>query len=171
MSAMEKRFKIAVLLAVAPILCVSAAEAQQRASRDEFPFSIMTPEPGARRATPRAERRPPAPEARPAAQQKAVKRQVRRGSSTVSTIPTYRSPLTPLGTVRPMPTAPSLAYPASPPAPVPGTVGVGSVPAVTPPRPAGQGFQDRAGSCIASGSAQGVGPGQIGSFTQSCVNR
>jgi hypothetical protein len=168
---MNHRLNIIALFAIAPTLFVSTAEAQQRANRDEFPFSIMTPEPGTRRAAPRAQRQPPPPEARPAAQQTTAKRRVRRGSSTFSTIPTYRSPLTPLGTVRPMPTAPSMAHPASPSAPVPGTVGVGSVPAVTPPRPTGQGFQDRAGNCIASGTAQGVGPGQIGSFTQNCVNR
>jgi hypothetical protein len=99
------------------------------------------------------------------------RRVVRRGSSTYSTIPTYRSPLTPLGTVQPMPTAPSMAYPSSPAAPVPGISGVGGAPAIAPSRPAGQTFQDRATNCIASGTAQGVGPGQIGSFTQSCVNR
>jgi hypothetical protein len=168
---MTNRFKVVALLAISLTFSVSAAEAQRSANRDEFPFSIMTPEPGARRAAPRAQRQAPPSEARPAVQQTAAKRRVRRGSSTFSTIPTYRSPLTPLGTVRPMPTAPSMAYPASPSAPVPGTTGVGGVPAVTPPRPAGQGFQDRAGGCIASGTAQGVGPGQIGSFTQSCVNR
>lgn len=168
---MSNRFNIVALTAITLVVPGLAAQAQQRVNRDEFPFSIMTPEPGARRAAPRAERRPPPSEARPEVQQKTAKRRVRRGSSTVSTIPTYRSPLTPLGTVRPMPTAPSMAHPASPSTPVPGTIGVGSVPAVTPPRPAGQGFQDRAGNCIASGTAQGVGPGQIGSFTQNCVNR
>lgn len=171
MSDMKDRFKIVLLLAILLTLSVSAADAQRRVNRDEFPYSIMTPEPGTRRAAPRAERQMPPAEARPAAQQTAAKRRARRGSSTFSTIPTYRSPLTPLGTVRPMPTAPSMAHPASPSTQVPGTTGVGGVPAVTPPRPAGQGFQDRAGGCIASGTAQGVGPGQIGSFTQSCVNR
>jgi hypothetical protein len=43
-------------------------------------------------------------------------------------------------------------------------------PAVTPPRPAGQNFQDRAIGCVHSGSAQ-VGPGQVGAYTQSCVNQ
>jgi hypothetical protein len=70
-----------------------------------------------------------------------------------------------------MPTAPSMANPASPSAPVPGIAGTGGAPAMTPPRPSGQGFQDRASRCIAAGHAQGVGAGQIGSFTQSCVNR
>jgi hypothetical protein len=146
----------------------ATADAQRRINRDEFPYSILKPEPGERRATPRAQD----PQAQPIREaSKAKPRRARRGSSTLSTIPTYRSPLTPLGTVRPMPTAPSMAHPSSPPTQVPGTVGVGGTPAVTPPRPAGQGFQDRAGKCIASGTAQGVGAGQIGSFTRSCVNQ
>lgn len=170
MSGMTNRINIVALATISASLFVSAAEAQRRVNPDEFPFSIMTPEPGTRRATPRAERQMPPSEVRPV-QQTAAKRRARRGSSTLSTIPTYRSPLTPLGTVRPMPTAPSMAHPASSPMQVPGTTGIGSVPAVTPPRPAGQGFQDRAGGCIASGTAQGVGAGQIGSFTRSCVNQ
>ncbi|MGE3987406.1 hypothetical protein [Pseudorhodoplanes sp.] len=70
-----------------------------------------------------------------------------------------------------MPTAPRMANPGSPATTVPGISGPGGAPAIAPGRPAGQTFQDRASKCIASGTAQGVGPGQIGSFTQSCVNR
>jgi hypothetical protein len=169
MSDMRSHFSI---VALGLILLTLPAPAVAQSS-DGFPFSIMTPDGSERRAAKRVRKGQP-PQARPdtAAQPKvAPRRAVRRGSSTASTIPTYRSPLTPLGTVRPMPTAPSMANPASPATTVPGIAGTGGVPAIAPGRPAGQGFQDRASNCIASGTAQGVGPGQIGSFTQSCVNR
>jgi hypothetical protein len=169
MSDMRNRFNIAAL---ALILLGLPGPAHAQGS-DGFPFSIIN-DPAERRAAKRARPAPPPPQARPAkaTQPKTGQRRVvRRGSSTYSTIPTYRSPLTPLGTVQPMPTAPSMAYPSSPAAPVPGISGVGGAPAIAPSRPAGQTFQDRATNCIASGTAQGVGPGQIGSFTQSCVNR
>jgi hypothetical protein len=143
-----------------------------------FPFSIITPDPAERRAAQRARKAPVPRKAQPAASpqarqgdKSAPRRAGRRGSSTASTIPTYRSPLTPLGTVQPLPTAPRMANPASPSVPVPGIAGTGGAPAMTPPRPAGQTFQDRATSCISSGTAQGVGAGQIGSFTGNCVNR
>jgi hypothetical protein len=64
-----------------------------------------------------------------------------------------------------------MAYPSSPATTVPGVAGTGGLPAIAPARPAGQTFQDRTQNCIMSGTAQGVGPGQIGGFTQSCVNR
>jgi hypothetical protein len=166
MSDMRNRFKIAALALIFLGLSGPAVHAQ---GSDGFPFSIIN-DPAERRAAKRPKAAPPqAAPARDAA--KTTPRRVRRGSSTASTIPSYRSPLTPLGTVQPMPTAPSAAYPASPAAPVPGVSGVGGLPAIAPSRPAGQTFQDRAGNCIMSGTAQGVGPGQIGSFTQGCVNR
>lgn len=166
---MRNRFNIIALAFIFIGLPGQVAHAQ---SSDGFPFSIIN-DGSERRAAKRAKKVPPSQQVEPdkAAQPKAGKRRVvRRGSSTFS-IPTYRSPLTPLGTVKPMPTAPSMAYPASPAAPVPGVSGVGGAPAIAPARPAGQTFQDRAQSCIMSGTAQGVGPGQIGSFTGSCVNR
>ncbi|HWV53380.1 hypothetical protein [Pseudorhodoplanes sp.] len=167
---MRTRFTFAALALILLGLPVPAVHAQ---GNDGFPFSIVN-EPGQRRATQRVRPAPP-PKAQPAAAPKqaatTTPRRVRRGSSTYSTIPTYRSPLTPLGTVQPMPTAPSMAYPSSPPTVVPGVAGTGGLPAIAPGRPAGQTFQDRAQSCIMSGTGQGVGPGQIGSFTQSCVNR
>jgi hypothetical protein len=179
MSEMRSQFNIVVLTAILAGLpvaglplagfTVSVASAQRS---DGFPFSIMAPDASERRARQRARKAPPpqaAPEARDRA--KTAPRRARRGSSTASTIPTYRSPLTPLGTVRPNPTAPSMAYPASPPGVVPGIGGVAGTPAIAPGRPAGQSFQDRTSNCIMSGSAQGVGAGQIGSFTQNCVNR
>ncbi len=98
------------------------------------------------------------------------KQSVRRGSSSPSPVPPYRSTVTPLGvapqTVEPYP----VDRPGSPARPVPGISGtVGG--AVTPPRPAGQSFPDRARDCIHSGMSQGVGAGQIGAYTQSCVNQ
>ena len=166
---MRSHFNAVVLIALLAGLPDSGARAQ---SSDGFPFSIMTPDASERRARQRTRQAPP-PQARPVTTQTktAPRRAVRRGSSTASTIPAYRSPLTPLGTVRPMPTAPSMAYPSSPASTVPGVAGTGGVPAIAPARPAGQTFQDRAQNCIMSGTGQGVGPGQIGSFTQSCVNR
>jgi hypothetical protein len=170
MSEMRNQFNVVVLAALLAGLPVSGAKAQ---SSDGFPFSIMTPDASERRARQRTRQAPP-PQAKPAVSQptkQTPRRATRRGSSTASTIPTYRSPLTPLGTVRPMPTAPSMANPAAPPTVVPGISGVAGTPAIAPGRPAGQTFQDRTSNCIMSGSAQGVGPGQIGSFTQNCVNR
>lgn len=160
------------IAAVALILLGFPMPAAQAQGSDGFPFSIIND--GSERRAAKRPKAQPRPQAQPASTvepRAATRRTVRRGSSTASTIPTYRSPLTPLGTVRPMPTAPSMANPASPPSTVPGISGVGGAPAIAPGRPAGQGFQDRASNCISSGTAQGVGPGQIGSFTQSCVNR
>jgi hypothetical protein len=166
MSDMRNRFRFAAGALIFLGLPASPVSAQ---GSDGFPYSIINE--GTER---RAVKRPkvPSPQAEPSRQPtKGPQRRARRGSSTASTIPTYRSPLTPLGTVRPMPTAPSVAYPSSPAAPVPGVSGVGGAPAIAPARPAGQTFQDRAQRCIMSGTAQGVGPGQIGGFTQGCVNR
>lgn len=174
---MPNRLNNAVLALILLALPAPTAVAQSSAG---FPYSIITPDPAERRAIKRARKAPPPQKAQPDATPKAVpqtKQAVRpaprrfRGSSTASTIPTYRSPLTPLGRAPTIGTAPSMANPASPPTVVPGVSGTGGTPAVAPGRPAGQGFQDRASNCIASGTAQGVGPGQIGSFTQSCVNR
>jgi hypothetical protein len=166
-SDMPNRFSIAALALILLGLPGSPAHAQ---GSDGFPFSIIN-DGSERRAAKRPKAPPPAQvvPAREAA--KTTPRRVRRGSSTAATIPTHRSPLTPLGTVKPMPTAPSQAYPSSPPTTIPGVAGTGGVPAIAPARPAGQTFQDRAQSCIMSGTGQGVGAGQIGSFTQSCVNR
>lgn len=171
MSDMRSSLNIAALGLI--LLALSAPAVAQ--GSEGFPFSIIND--GSERRAAKRTKSPPRPQARPARTVQPVTapntapRTVRRGSSTASTIPAYRSPLTPLGTVQPMPTAPGMANPASPPSTVPGISGVGGTPAIAPGRPAGQTFQDRASNCIASGTAQGVGPGQIGSFTQSCVNR
>jgi hypothetical protein len=169
MSEMRNRLSIAALALI--LLGLPAAPLHAQGS-EGFPFSIIN-DGSERRAAKRGRKAPPPAQVRPAAKEtaKTTPRRARRGSSTLSAIPTHRSPLTPLGQVRPMPTAPSMANPASPAAPVPGISGVGGAPAIAPSRPAGQTFQDRTTTCIMSGTGQGVGAGQIGSFTQSCVNR
>ena len=161
-----------VLLAICICFAGSAAQAQSRLSEDRYPYSIMTPERGERRARPPVRHVTPPSEtkSRPVRDARKPIRRV-RGSSTFSTIPTYQSPLTPLGTAPTIGTAPSQAYPASRSAPVPGVRGSGGMIAVTPPRPAGQSFQDRAASCVHAGGAAGVRPGQMGTFTRNCVNR
>jgi hypothetical protein len=169
MSEMRNRFSIMVLALI--FLGLPATEGHAQGS-EGFPFSIIN-DGSERRAAKRARKTPPPVQARPTAREaaKTAPRRARRGSSTLSAIPTHQSPLTPLGKVRPMPTAPTMANPASPASPVPGVTGVGGTPAIAPSRPAGQTFQDRTTTCIMSGTGQGVGAGQIGSFTQSCVNR
>jgi hypothetical protein len=163
-----------VLLAICLCVAGSAAQAQSRSGADDYPFSIMKPEAGERRARPRVKQVTPPAEAEPQSQpvQEARKRPRRvRGSSTFSTIPTYRSPLTPLGTAPTIGTAPTQAYPASRAAPVPGVRGRGGMIAIAPGRPAGQTFQDRVTSCVHAAGAAGVRPGQLGTFTRTCANR
>lgn len=142
-------------------------------SRDEFPYSIMREEPGsrpARRVAPRPKQVAPAVnEATPRQAQKAGPRPVRRGSS-YSNTPVYQSPVTPLGQAPRVGNVQPLGQPASPSMIVPG-IQSNTGPAMTPPRPAGQSFQDRTINCVQSGSASGVGPGQIGGFTRNCVNQ
>ena len=163
-----------VLLAICFCIAGSAAQAQGRSGADDYPFSIMTPEAGERRARPPMRHMRPPPKAKPRSgplrETRKKPRRV-RGSSTFSTIPTYRSPLTPLGTAPTISTAPTQAYPASRAAPVPGVRGRGGMIAVTPPRPAGQTFPNRTTSCVHAGGAAGVRPGQMGTFTRTCVNR
>jgi hypothetical protein len=78
--------------------------------------------------------------------------------------------VTPLGTAPQVGTVQPLGHPGSPSVVVPG-IQSHTGPAMTPPRPPGQSQQDRTINCVHSGTAGGVGPGQIGSFTQNCVNR
>ncbi len=173
MKSMRNRLMILVLPALFAGAMDRPAEAQ---SRDDFPFSIMRDPPGerpARRAAPRSKQAAPAKSETPVAQpqaKQAAPRPVRRGSSSASTIPVYRSPVTPLGTAPQMGTVQPIGPPGSAPSVVPG-IQSNTGPAMTPPRPPGQSSQDRAISCVHSGTASGVGPGQIGSFTQNCVNR
>ena len=170
MSPLKHLFRIA-FVAVFADAAMTGAVAQRRVNPNEYPFSIMNPEPGERRARPQKREQPPA-KLRPAREAKQdVPRRIRRGSSSPSPLPAYQSPLTPLGTAPRIGNVPTLAQPSSPPAPVPGVTTSTGATAVTPQRPAGQSFPDRAVNCVHSGTASGVSPGQIGAFTQSCVNR
>lgn len=176
MANVRKYSKGAVFVAVCLCAVGSVAHAQSRSGADDYPFSIMKPEPGERRARPPVQQVTPPeqpqtqPSEQPAREAKQVQRRV-RGSSTLSTIPTYQSPLTPLGTAPTIGTAPSYAFPSSPSAPVPGVRGRGGTIAVTPQRPAGQNFQNRTTSCTMAAGSQGVRPGQTGTFVRNCVNR
>ncbi len=114
---------------------------------DEYPHSIMKEE-----------------QPRPAPRKRA------RGSASPSPVPPYRSTVTPPGRVPGIVETPPLGHPSAPPTIVPGVFGHAG-PAIAPPRPPGQSFQDRAVNCVHSGSAAGVPPDQIGAFTRSCVNR
>lgn len=146
---MRRRLRFASIVALAAtataIAGAGAEAAQKRKSRpvtSGFPYSIMNDEPGLRSAAPREPWL-----ANP-----------------------HRSPLTPQGrvpkaeTVRPLGQAPAA------PAIVPG-ISSSTGPAIAPARPAGQSFQERALNCVHTGGASGVGAGQIGTFTRSCVNQ
>jgi len=124
------------------------ADAREQLGRNEYPTSIIREEPA----------RPP------------TKRVKRRGSSSPSPVPQYRSVVTPLGQPPRIIETRPLGNPPSPPMLVPGVSG-NAGPAMTPPRPAGRSFQDRATDCVHAGTAAGVAPGQIGAYTQSCVNQ
>ena len=133
----------------------------------------MREEAGARRArrpVPRVKQvAPVARDQTPRPPQKGGTRQVRRGSSSFNTIPVNQSPVTPVGTAPRVGNVQPLGQPGWPPVLVPG-IQTNTGPAMTPPRPAGQSLQDGAVNCVQSGSAGGVGAGQIGSFAQSGVN-
>ena len=136
----------------------------------------MTPEPGAKQKARRKAAAPgkktgqPAKQAKERDESEPPKRRMRRIGSGSSPLPPYRSPLTPLGIAPRVIETPSLASPSSPSQIVP-EISSNTGPAMTPPRPAGQGFQDRAVNCVHVGSASGVGPGEIGAYTRSCVNQ
>jgi hypothetical protein len=164
-----------LMILVLPMLFAGAWPAAVSAqTSDQFPYSIMQPEPGERRARrpkPAPKQVAPAPKAdAPQSAQKAGPRPIRRGSSSASSIPVYRSPVTPLGTAPQVGNVQPLGNPGSPSVPVPGIQG-NTGPAMIPARPPGQTNQDRTINCVQSGAASGVSPGQIGSFTQNCVNR
>jgi len=142
------RIVLSVLAAVAVLALFFAAGPAQ--ARD--PYSIMVEDPQATVPLPKPVRRA-------------------RGSSSPSPVPPYRSMVTRPG-VAPRAVAP---YPidrsGSPGGIVPGVSTATGAPALTPPRPAGQTFQDRAVACQHSGMSQGVGAGQIGAYTGGCVNQ
>jgi hypothetical protein len=120
----------------------AAKRKKQRAATTGYPYSIMNEEPGLRRAA----------------------------SRTPGVVNPHQSPLTPQGRVPRMETVRPLGHAASPPTIVPGVSGTAG-PAIAPARPAGQSYQDRAVNCVHAGGTGGVGAGQIGSFTRSCVNQ
>lgn len=136
---------VAALAAFA--LPAMAAAKKHPPRHDGYPNSIMQEEQGTK----------PAPRMR------------RRGSSSPSPVPPYQSTVTRPGVAPKIIQTPRMVRPASPPTVVPGQYGTVG-PAIAPARPAGQSFGDRTINCIHSGSGQGIGAGQIGAFTQSCVN-
>lgn len=152
-------------MAVATLFAFMAQPAAAQ-DRSGYPYSIMKDEGGAK---PKPRVRDDGWEKPRAEQGKKPIRRV-RGSSSPSPVPLYRSTVTPLGTAPRIVETPPLGSPASPGMIVPG-VGATVGPAMTPPRPAGQSFQDRAANCVQAGSGAGVPPGQIGTYTRSCVNQ
>lgn len=128
-------------------------------------WEIMTPEPGERRKRTISETLP-----KEMPRQDGKPRPIPRGSSSPSPLPAPRSVVTPLGTAPKTIAPPSIAQPARDPGPVPGSYGTAVPPPSVPITP-GQTFQDRAIGCIHSGSGGGVSPGQIGAYTQGCVNQ
>lgn len=96
-----------------------------------------------------------------------AKRPVRRGSSSPSPVPPYRSVVTPLGRAPGVIEPPAVGRTAPGSRPVPGFSSTLPSP---PPSLSGQSFQDRAAGCVHHGSSVGVGAGQIGAYTQGCVN-
>jgi hypothetical protein len=155
---------------------VPAAFSRQAAPRIELAQAfdgtpiIMAPEPGTRpELAPQTGRRT-LPAAESASKAAVPPNNGRRGSSSPSPLPPPRSIVTPLGQPSRVIELPRLPQPSSPAMIVPG-VSTPTGPAMTPPRPPGQSFQDRAVNCVHAGGAIGVSPGQIGAYTQSCVNQ
>jgi hypothetical protein len=133
---------LVIALAVFAAAQAEAAKRKKPRVRNHYPYSIMNEEPGARPA---------------------------RANEPWVVNPGH-SPLTPLGRAPTVAPVKPLGQPASPPAIVPGVTTNTGIPAITPPRPAGQSFQDRSVNCVHGGSAGGVGAGQIGAYTRGCVN-
>jgi hypothetical protein len=135
---------ILAVFALAPMIAVSAVQARD-------PYSIMVEDGQATVPLPKPVRRA-------------------RGSSSPSPVPPYRSTVTPPGIAPRTVESYPVDRPSSPSMIVPGVAGSAG-PAVTPPRPPGQSFQDRAVACQHSGMGQGVGAGGIGAYTGACVNQ
>ena len=145
---------------IAAVLTAAAAGGVAHAQNKNYPpYSIMAPEPGVR------------PDVQPPREPQRAEKPVRqprrvRGSSTLSTIPTYQSPVKPLGVAPRSIDGPRLTSQPAVPTPVPGFATVPSPPTSL----SGQSFQDRAIGCAHYGASQGVGAGQIGAYTGGCVN-
>ena len=158
--------KTSLALVSATLLVTGVASNAVAQDKSGYPYSIMREEGGARSRAPVTG---PGWEGQEAPAKKPVGK--RRIGSSSPPPPPPRSVVTPLGTVqRPIETQP-LGSASSPGMIVPGARTTTGGPAMTPPRPAGQGFQDRAVSCVHAGGAAGVGAGKIGSYTRSCVNQ
>ena len=144
-------------------IIATSANAQDKSG---YPYSIMREEGGAKPRTPEfgwEKEQPREPAKKPAGKR-------RIGSSSPSPVPPYQSTVTPLGTAPRIVETPPLGRAGAPGTVVPG-VQTPTGPVMTPPRPAGQGFQDRARDCFHAGTAAGVPPGQIGAYTRACVNQ
>lgn len=152
---------IATSFAVISIgLCAIAAARAQHSGLGpphDGSYSIMVPE-GGEKAVPQDRHR------------RAERPRKRRIGSSSPPPPPPPSVVTPLGVAPGAAEVPRLTTPGSGPTVIPGQFG-NAGPAIAPARPAGQSFQDRTVGCVHSGSSQGVGPGQIGGFTQGCVNQ
>jgi len=159
------------MVTLALALGAHAAVAQTQSTRPDDTPSIMTPESG-QRAKPRrpargVERDSPREEIErtepPEPGQKPKRRTLGSGGSP---LPPPRSVVTPLGVAPRAIETPAAAQLPGAPSPVPGF-------ATVPPPPAslsGQSFPDKAIGCVRHGTSSGVGAGEIGSYTGSCVN-
>ncbi len=125
---------------------------------------IMAPEPGER--PPARRRSRPAEPSVQSETKPAVPVRRARGSSSPSPLPPYQSPPSPQFTAPRAIEGPRLTSPPAVPTPVPGF-------ATIPPPPtslSGQTFQDKAIGCAHYGATQGIGAGEIGAYSGSCIN-
>jgi hypothetical protein len=167
MNAVKHSLALLAAIALGTGCLATQAVAQDKSG---YPYSIMREEGGAKLRPPARDEGWEKPQAdKPQALAKKPIRRA-RGSSSPSPVPQYQSTVTPLGTAPRIVETPPMGTPSSPGMIVPG-VRATTGPAMTPPRPAGQSFQDRAANCVQAGSGAGVGPGQIGTYTRSCVNQ
>jgi hypothetical protein len=144
---MPRALNLAIFASLAALAMCRPADA-----KDRYPYSIMVEDPQASVPTPKPVRRA-------------------RGSSSPSPVPPYRSTVTRPGVAPKTVESYPIDRSPSPEGIVPGVSTATGAPALTPSRPAGQTFQDRAVACQHSGMSQGVGAGQIGSYTGACVNQ
>jgi hypothetical protein len=160
---MARRYPLLALLVLALGLPVIPAYA------DDYPYSIMQPEPGSRHVT---KHRPPRAAVPRAKVKHALKHISRRGSSS----PVYPQPLpapqnltgpSPQQVVTPGPPAvPPLLY-----VPQTGRV-LQNLPAVAPSGPNGtETFQDRAARCAHQAGVYGQAAGDRTSYIGSCINQ
>lgn len=141
---MRRTITILALAASFALVLTASADAAKRKKQKAavgYPYSIMNDEPGMRSAAPREP----------------------------WLASPHQSPLTPLGRTRNVAPVRPLGQAGSPPMIVPGVSSNTGI-AITPARPPGQSFQDRAVNCVHAGGTSGVGAGQIGAFTRACVN-